>query len=55
MPHLTIATLVQRRIFIFILLIICRLYTASEAHVGIKIVQTLGINFLISIDPLSHQ
>ena len=39
------------RVFIFILLIICQFYTASEIHVGIKIGQTLGINLLTSIDP----
>ena len=38
-------------IFILILAIICRFYTASELHVGIKIVQTLAINHLTSIDP----
>ena len=35
----------------FILLIICRFYTGSEIHVGIKTVQTLAINLLASIDP----
>ena len=38
------------RIFILILLIIWRFYTASETHVGIKIVQTPVINLLTSID-----
>ena len=38
-------------IFIFILFIVCRFYTASETHVGIEIVQTLAINLVTSIDP----
>ena len=38
------------RVFIFILLIICQFYTASETRVIIKIVQTLAINPLTSID-----
>ena len=37
-------------IFIFILLHICLLYTASEIHVEIMIVETLAINFITSID-----
>ena len=37
-------------VFIFILLI-CRFYTGLETYVGIKIVQTLAINLLTSIDP----
>ena len=37
-------------IFTFILLIVCRFYTALETHVGIKIVQILAINLLNSID-----
>ena len=42
---------VLERISIFILLIIYRLYTVSEAHVWIKIVQTLAISLLTSIVP----
>ena len=38
-------------IFIFILFIICLFYTALETYVRIRIVQTLAINILISIDP----
>ena len=38
------------RILIFILLIICRFYTASETRVGIRIVYTVSINLLTSID-----
>ena len=41
---------VPGRVFIFILLNICRFYTALETHVGIRIVQTLAINLLTSID-----
>ena len=39
------------RVFIFILLIIWRFYTASETHVGIEMVQTRAINLLTSIYP----
>ena len=42
---------VVSHIFIYILFIICRFYTASKTHVGIRIVQTLTINLLTSIDP----
>ena len=35
----------------YILLISCRFHTASETHVGIKIVQTLAINLMTSTDP----
>ena len=42
---------VLERIFIFILFIVCRFYTLSETHVGIKIVQTLAIYLLTSIHP----
>ena len=42
---------VLRRIFICILFMICRFYTALETHVGIRIVQTLAINLLTSTDP----
>ncbi|MPC09614.1 hypothetical protein E2C01_002229 [Portunus trituberculatus] len=39
------------RVFIFILVTICRFYTASETYARIKIVKTLAINLLTSIDP----
>ena len=39
-------SVLRRIFFIFILLIICRFYTASEIHVGITIVQTLTIDTL---------
>ena len=39
------------RIFKFILLIICRFYTASETHVVIQTVQTLAIILLTSVHP----
>ena len=34
---------------LFDIFVICRFYTASETHVGIKIVKTLAINLLIFI------
>ena len=48
---MTLIPSVLERIFIFILFIICRFYIVSETHVGIKIVQTVVIILLISIDP----
>ena len=36
--------------FVFILFITSRFYTASETHIYIKILQTLAINLLTSID-----
>ena len=42
---------VLRRLSIFILLIICRFYSVSETHVGIKTVTSLVINLLPAIDP----
>ena len=39
------------RIFIFILRITFRSYTASDTHVRIEIVQIMTINLLTSIDP----
>ena len=42
--------LVLWRVFIFIPLTILQFYRASETYVGIKIVKTLTINFLISKD-----
>ena len=45
-----LAPSVVERVFIFILPIY-RFYTASETHVGIRMVQTLAINLLTSIDP----
>ena len=38
------------RFYLSILLVICRFYTLSETHVGIKIVHTTAINLLTSID-----
>ena len=43
--------LVLGHIFIYILLFIWRFYIPSQTHVGIRIVQTLAINHLTSIDP----
>ena len=45
-----VTLLVLGRFFIFILFVIYRFYTTSEIRVGIKIVQTLSINLLTSID-----
>ena len=39
------------RIFILILLIVYPFYMSSETHVEIRIVQTMSINLLTSIDP----
>ena len=47
----TLIPSVLEHIFIFILFIYCRFCTVSETQVGIKIVQTLVINLLTSIDP----
>ena len=44
-----------RLFFTYILLIISRFYTPSEIHVGIKIVQTLAISLLTSIDPSQNK
>ena len=38
-------------VFVFILLIIRQFYTSSQTHMGIKIVQTLAINLVTSINP----
>ena len=51
-PSLTLTPSVLRRIFTFILLIICHFFTASKTYVRIEIVQILFVNLLTSIDPL---
>ncbi|MPC71406.1 hypothetical protein E2C01_065684 [Portunus trituberculatus] len=43
--------MVPERFSIFILVTIWRFYTASETHVGIKIVKTVAIHLLTSIGP----
>ncbi|MPC08537.1 hypothetical protein E2C01_001125 [Portunus trituberculatus] len=39
------------RVFIFILLTVWRFCTSTETHVGIKILKTLTINLVTSMEP----
>ena len=51
LTYILLTLSVLGRVFIFTLLIIYRFCTASETHVGVRIIQILTIDLLTSIDP----